>query len=989
MVANTILKPILQSIVEDIDFDSLPGNWNILDTVSFSKDKKLWDFQQESLKNAIKVLYLYFKEDKGDKKRFYQRYDLDEDLEKNLDIRLSRLKKNLSTIIREYYPVENNRIKFYNFINRASFWMATGSGKSLIIVKLVEILKRLMELKEIPERDILILTHREDLLNQLKKHVEEFNQLAGERGFRINFVELTDYERIKRESLIPYLKEITVFYYRSDLIGDEQKEKVIDFRNYENNGNWYIILDEAHKGDKEESKRQMFYSIMSRNGFLFNFSATFTDPRDIITTVYNFNLEKFISEGYGKHIYILKEDMEPFKDRRDYNKVEKQKILLKSLILLTYLKKVREEIKEVAGNIYHEPLMLTLVNTVNFTETKDEKPDLTLFFQEIERVGKGDINKDIFETVKDELLQEFSEDSKLIYEDIPLKVKRDIIKSIKIEDILKYVYNSESFGEVEAITIPGKKQEVVFKLKTSDKPFALIKIGDAIKWIKDNLKGYEVIESYEDKSIFENLDEREDINILMGSRAFYEGWDSNRPNIILFINIGVGKDAKKFIIQSVGRGVRIEPIKGKRRRLRNLYNRGEDGGIYKRVVSIKDGRYLIDSIETLFIFGTRRKVLSEVITTLKMEKEPAKTIQLRKNKDAETYALLIPVFKVSKKKLYQEREVQKFVVSETLFNALREYFTSTDERIPIVENNITPDLLQYIKNSFKDSKDRERYYKIVQDSSIPFKVALQKLIDHFNINIEELDRFKVLEEEIIHFKKIKVFLKEEEVNELKEKIEKVYKYIDPETRKDELKTMFERGEISIEEYTSEIEKLAKTSKEENFKDLKIKKVVNHYYIPLILSKKEKVDYIRHIIKTKSEVKFIEDLENYLNNRDIDVDWWMFSKIDEYLDEIYIPYYDPDSNKIRRFKPDFIFWLKKGRDYYILFVDPKGIKHTEFEHKVDYFRKIFGDIESPKVFEFDGFKIRVYLYLYTEDRNKLSEGYRKYWIDEVGDIFGIC
>jgi len=985
MVANTILKPILQSIVEDIDFDSLPGNWNILDTVSFSKDKKLWDFQQESLKNAIKVLYLYFKEDKGDKKRFYQRYDLDEDLEKNLDIRLSRLKKNLSTIIREYYPVENNRIKFYNFINRASFWMATGSGKSLIIVKLVEILKRLMELKEIPERDILILTHREDLLNQLKKHVEEFNQLAGERGFRINFVELTDYERIKRESLIPYLKEITVFYYRSDLIGDEQKEKVIDFRNYENNGNWYIILDEAHKGDKEESKRQMFYSIMSRNGFLFNFSATFTDPRDIITTVYNFNLEKFISEGYGKHIYILKEDMEPFKDRRDYNKVEKQKILLKSLILLTYLKKVREEIKEVAGNIYHEPLMLTLVNTVNFTETKDEKPDLTLFFQEIERVGKGDINKDIFETVKDELLQEFSEDSKLIYEDIPLKVKRDIIKSIKIEDILKYVYNSESFGEVEAITIPGKKQEVVFKLKTSDKPFALIKIGDAIKWIKDNLKGYEVIESYEDKSIFENLDEREDINILMGSRAFYEGWDSNRPNIILFINIGVGKDAKKFIIQSVGRGVRIEPIKGKRRRLRNLYNRGEDGGIYKRVVSIKDGRYLIDSIETLFIFGTRRKVLSEVITTLKMEKEPAKTIQLRKNKDAETYALLIPVFKVSKKKLYQEREVQKFVVSETLFNVLREYFTSTDDRILTVENNITPDLLQYIKNSFKD---RERYYKIVQDSSIPFKVALQKLINHFNINIEELDRFKVLEEEIIHFKKIKVFLKEEEVNELKEKIEKVYKYIDPETRKDELKTMFERGEISIEEYTSEIEKLAKTSKEENFKDLKIKKIVNHYYIPLILSKKEKVDYIRHIIKTKSEVKFIEDLENYLNNRDIDVDWWMFSKIDEYLDEIYIPYYDPDSNKIRRFKPDFIFWLKKGKDYYILFVDPKGIKHTEFEHKVDYFRKIFGDIESPKVFEFDGFKIRVYLYLYTEDRNKLSEGYRKYWIDEIEDIFKI-
>ena len=81
---------------------------------------------------------------------------------------------------------------------------------------------------------------------------------------------------------------------------------------------------------------------MSRNGFLFNFSATFTDPRDIVTTAYNFNLEKFISEGYGKHIYILKQEMRAFKEKEDYNREEKQKIVLKSLILLTYLKKIRE-----------------------------------------------------------------------------------------------------------------------------------------------------------------------------------------------------------------------------------------------------------------------------------------------------------------------------------------------------------------------------------------------------------------------------------------------------------------------------------------------------------------------------------------------------------------------------------------------------------------------------------------------------------------------
>ncbi|RLJ09499.1 MAG: restriction endonuclease subunit R, partial [Candidatus Aenigmatarchaeota archaeon] len=946
----------------------------MLDIASFSKSKKLWDFQQEALKNAIKVLYLYFKEDQADKKKFYQRYKLnglDEDLEKGLDIKVSKVKRKVLSILQQYYPIEDDRIKFHNFINRSAFWMATGSGKTLLIVKLVEVLKRLMELGEIPKKDILILTHRDDLINQLKRHVDEFNELATERGFRVNLVELTEYDKVKKESLIPFFNEITVFYYRSDLISDEQKEKLIDFRNYENNGNWYIILDEAHKGDKEESKRQTLYSIMSRNGFLFNFSATFTDSRDIVTTAYNFNLERFISEGYGKHIYILKQEIRAFREKEDYNREEKQKIVLKSLILLTYLKKVKEKIKEVCGNVYHEPLMLTLVNTVNLTEAKKEKPDLTLFFEEIERIGKGDLDKGVFEKAKEELLQEFLENPSLIYENTPINIEENLIKNLKVGDILRHVYNSESFGSIESILIPGKRQEAVFKLKTSDRPFALIKIGDAIKWIKDNLKGYEVIESYEDKSIFENLDEREDINILMGSRAFYEGWDSNRPNIILFINIGVGTEGKKFVIQSVGRGIRIEPIKGKRRRLRNLYNKGEDNDLYQK---IKD---YVDPIETLLIFGTNRNVLSEVIATLKVEREVEETIELIKNEDAEHCALLIPVFKPSNRKLYQEREPQKFLISEILFNTLKKYFTSTDDRVLIAQNDISPDILRHIRDSFND---KEKYYKVVsENANIPLKIAMQKLIAHLNLSIEELEKFKPLEDEIIHFKKIKVFLKtKEEFNDLQEKINKVSEFKDPEARKKELKSMLKRGEISIDKFTSEIEKLARLSKEETFKDLKIKNVVNHYYIPLILSEKEKVDYIKHIIKTRSEVKFIKDLEAYLkrNNGKINVDQWMFSKIDEHLDEVHIPYYDPDSNKIRKFKPDFIFWFNKGKDYFIIFVDPKGIKHTEFEHKVDWFRKFFGDTDSPKIFEFDVFKIRVLLYLYTEDKNKLSEGYRK-------------
>jgi len=93
------------------------------------------------------------------------------------------------------------------------------------------------------------------------------------------------------------------------------KKKSLIFKINDNGGRWYILLDEAHKGDKEDSKRQILYSILSRNGFLFNFSATFTDPRDFATCAFNFNLSRFVEEGYGKHIYVSSAEISAFRGR--------------------------------------------------------------------------------------------------------------------------------------------------------------------------------------------------------------------------------------------------------------------------------------------------------------------------------------------------------------------------------------------------------------------------------------------------------------------------------------------------------------------------------------------------------------------------------------------------------------------------------------------------------------------------------------------------
>jgi len=51
----------LQDMIEDFRFEDLPPTWNSFDLESFSK-KRLWDYQQSAVKNAIKALWKYFED---------------------------------------------------------------------------------------------------------------------------------------------------------------------------------------------------------------------------------------------------------------------------------------------------------------------------------------------------------------------------------------------------------------------------------------------------------------------------------------------------------------------------------------------------------------------------------------------------------------------------------------------------------------------------------------------------------------------------------------------------------------------------------------------------------------------------------------------------------------------------------------------------------------------------------------------------------------
>ena len=990
----------LEEIVNNIENDTLPAEWQFNDIKKFSQSKQLFDFQQDALKNAIKALYKFYENDDETsyrdenelqqirKKYFFKLYEaLNIPRLESLDYELEPERKEIFKHLLDYdqeFPVEDGKISFEYFINRMNFWMATGSGKTLVIVKLISMLRDLMNRGEIPHKDILFLSHREDLLTQFKNHVEEYN--SHHPSSKIVLKNLREYDNIKRNNQISFSKnEINIFYYRSDLITDTQKKNKTDFRNYDNNGEWYILLDEAHKGKKEESKGQVLYSILSRNGFLFNFSATFTEDHDYVTCAFNFNLSKFIEEGYGKNICLFDEEVAGFRKLTDFSPQEKQKTVLKTLVLATYISQYSKKIKRKHKDLYHKPLLLTLVNSVS-----SKKSDLGLFFAELHKIANNKIRAGLFMEAKKELLTEFSDSVSYKYEGGDFKFNNKALQNIKYEDVLYEIFNSKAAGNFEILTIPGNNKEAILQVKKSHKPFALVKIGDISKWIKNVNKNYEINEKIEHKSVFEKLNEDDsDISILMGSRAFYEGWDSNRPNIILFINIGVGPDAKKFVLQSVGRGVRIEPVKGKRKRINSLCSGGElDEDMRRKYNDIKD---YVAPLETLFVFGTKPKNIDEIMKVLAKEKREHAIGDLFKE-NREGKLLLIPTYKETEGAVSGRTNKQQFIISEKDFKMGNKLFKYLGEKIILMKYDVEPKFIEEVKNTLNNKQGLGRFNfdegKSINNSDLLFG----RIFNYFKIKNEDVDAINELKNEIVHFKRIQ-YKGDSGVERLKESIVQVRDCVP--ASEYELNATFKSGDRDA--YNELLARSSHNKKAFMYDDksIGIHHIKNHYYIPLIVPEEEKIDYFIHAINVDSEVEFINKLIKYLKDEKnifASYDWWKFSKLDEHLDQIYIPYYNPKGNTMAKFKPDFIFWLQKGDEYTILFIDPKGPEYISGERKIDGFIDVFEEENgASKEFYYTDtshgkFKVKAKLLLFHPKSTATStKKYQKYWLDSLGNL----
>ncbi|WJJ01393.1 DEAD/DEAH box helicase family protein [Helicobacter pylori] len=944
---------------EELNTNKINEPLERLDFKSFDNNKELLDYQQQALINAFRMLVAYFRDFKENKKEFYAFYQKHYSFA-NCDF----AKKKLHPLLKNHFKVENHCVKFENFINRLAFYMATGSGKTIVIIKLVELLSVAIRMGLIPKKNIMFFSANENLIKQFEKEIEKYNR-GKDYSKQIDFKNLKsvthkDFHHASKG----FFEKITLFYYRADLMDDkESKENRLNYKDYWDNGENYVILDEAHKGNKSESKRQAIFSLLSLKGFLFNFSATFTEESDLITAVYNLSVGEWVKLGYGKESVLLKKNnLNAFKELKDLNDREKEIALLKALLLLGMQKRYKVE------GYFYDPLMLVFTHSVNVKNS-----DAEIFFKTLARVIENDDGSD-FLKAKDDLLEELKNPEFLFSDnkdkDYKVKVFKEGLKSMDFKGLKEEVFYANS-GHIEVIINPKNNQEIAFKLNTSDKVFCLIRIGDITEWICEKLKSVKVVSknlSFKEESYFSQID-KSSINILVGSRTFETGWDSTRPSVILFLNIGLDDDAKKLVKQSFGRGVRIESVKNQRQRLAYLEI---DPSIKK---ALKPNAAML---ETLFVVPTNHASL-EAILTIQKESENRgedrgswREITLEKTPIKHT--LFVPCYRKEPTSITELPENASFKMSGKNFKDLEEYFNLMSEKHFI------------LKHEIYDPKDYTQLKKMIQQAH--FKKVSTWHYKDLDYMISEIkgklypnqkvpkDEFNALDsEKIVHFKRIKVKAGKKEA--LIKTIQEVEEYapLDKET----LRIKIAQGEI--DPYGAERHRQGKTFKVEDAELLKLKE---HYYTPLIKAKN--CEWLKHVVKVESEIDFLKELQDQETTKTLqeNYDFWAFSKIDEHLDNLFIPYIGEHTTE-RRFFPDFIFWLQKGDTQIICFIDPKGTKHTDYEFKADAYKlfknKVFSSKNDPN------FKIKVVLKFYG-DKDNVGDNYRDYWIQKgkLNDFF---
>lgn len=807
-------------------------------------------------------------------------------------------------------------------LNKLAFWMATGSGKTLIMhINYYQF----FHYKLFSPDNIILITPNEGLS---KQHFEEL-QKSG-IPCRLYTGSLSGGLKSDNEVLVI---EITKFVEEKKGGGITLPVDVFEGRNL-------VFVDEGHKGKKsEEQKWARLRDKLAENGFVFEYSATFgqilsEQNKEILkeyakSIIFDYSYKYFYLDGYGKSFSVLNIEKARISEQKFQETMFVANLLSFYEQLLAY-----EENQHLAREYNLEKPLWVFVGTS--VTGKEEESDVVQIVEFIKKVIQDE------SWLKEKVESILNGESGLKDENAKNKFEYLRRKGIDFDDLYRRVLGGKGAFYIYEI----KNADGELGLKVGENYyFGVINIGDLLGFKKQlEKKGITVSQDVVSGSLFDDIKrDNSKINILIGSKKFIEGWDTWRVSSMGLLNIGTGKGPQ--IIQLFGRGVRL---KGKGMTLK----RSEEGGP-------------IRLLETLNIYGIKADYLDKFLEAISKEEVEFETIEIpvkpqHKEKWESLYTL-----KKNEAERFEEKRVLKLGIDDKI------YFTV----------DLTPRLSMYLGKErsittarITGEKQKERFpedlidllnWERIWEEICEFKITK----GYWNLVLTKStlrdvllsDRYEILTSpEIFEVKTQDDIAQIEDIAILviKKYIDLFYRKYAKQYETDNLRYdtvskqlplfVLERSEnkysylVQIakrkDKLIQEIRKLAKDFNEllkEDDKTLPRIYFDNHLYVPILLQTKE-IDKISPPGLVESERKFIEGLRQYLK-----VNKTKFSGV-----EIYLLRNFPKSGvgfqlQWSAFYPDFIMWIKRGGKQIIIFIDPKGLEHTKGlnDEKIQFYKDI--------------------------------------------------
>jgi len=433
-------------------------------------------------------------------------------------------------------------------LSKIAYWMATGSGKTLIMHAN---LWQYQRYGNDEMENVLLITPNEGMT---KQHLEEL-EASGINAARFSPENTQD----------PYIDISVMDIYK---LSDESGDKTYSVDIFE--GDNLVFVDEGHKGAQGDTWIKYREQVIGKNGFSFEYSATFGQAlnsidnemlqnRYVQSIIFKYSFNHFHKDGFGKDYDIL--NLEDSEGSRG------EKYLVANLLSFYEQKKYfTENRKELDDFNIENPLWIFVGQTVNATGRDVSKKQKA---SDVERVVKF-LNRVLED--KDQVVTEIKDilsgsdfldsDGNRLFED-RFNYLRDSNLSFEemYFDILDVVFNTETNSSLTVVRLKNTEGEIGLRVGHGGNYFGLVSIGEAKKFV-DRIEENSEIDKDEhefQKSLFENLDsEDSSINILIGAKKFAEGWNSYRVS-----NMGlmrVGKSEGSEIIQIFGRGIRLKGL---------------------------------------------------------------------------------------------------------------------------------------------------------------------------------------------------------------------------------------------------------------------------------------------------------------------------------------------------------------------------------------------------------------------------------------------